>query len=350
MIRRLYRGSEPFGQGAQLDPRPIEERVASAEEGAEIGERLRSAEIIRGSRQALGILYGIAGRYREMVELAERDVADIRSTDSRLEQSDTIRKLATVRIAVEGAFEEGLALGERAKAAGGEGPPHQQMHALGPILVALFQLGRWDELDAAVEEHMVAFRLDPATECQAVRDGPAIGATALALRGRSDAAAGLASLLGDPLSDPSASAWQARYATASGQPALARAIAENRAFERRTYGPQHAFALLEALSALGDLEAAGAFLQEARREVAGNAMLAPLVDRVDGEIRLAAGDRDSAAAMFGAAVTGFGALKSVLEEARAVEWLAAALSGPEADRARARAVTVYARLGMRWSG
>jgi hypothetical protein len=113
------------------------------------------------------------------------------------------------------------------------------------------------------------------------------------------------------------------------------------------YGPQHAFALLEALSAQGDLEAAGAFLPEARRQVAGNAMLAPLVDRVDGEIQLAAGDRDTAAALFRAAVSGFGAVMAVLEEARALESLAAVLAGPEADHARRRAVAAYARLGIR---
>jgi hypothetical protein len=56
-------------------------------------------------------------------------------------------------------------------------------------------------------------------------------------------------------------------------------------------------------------------------------MLAPLVDRVEGEIQLAAGDRHAAAALFRAAASGFEDLKSALEEARALESLADVLAG-----------------------
>ncbi|OGO53411.1 MAG: hypothetical protein A2V84_05830 [Chloroflexi bacterium RBG_16_70_13] len=346
MVRRLYRGSEPFGQGAQLDERPMDERIEATAKGGAIGSLLANRELIRASRQTLGVLYGIAGRYRDMVELAAQDAEDIRPSDSRLERSDALRKLSTVRIAIEGAFEAGLEIGQQAKAIGGDAPPHQVMHALSPILVSLFHLGRWDELLEALDEHMAAFRADPATECQAVRDGPAIGATALAVLGRAEEARTLAAVLGDPLTDQSASAWQARYATASGHPDVARAITADRAHEGRTYGPQHAFAYLEALSEEGDLGAATAFLPEARRFAAGNALLGPLVDRVAGEIRLVAEDRRGAVAAFRAAVNGFAALSAKLEEARSLGCLATAVSGPEAASVRSAAEVAYARLGV----
>lgn len=345
MVARLYRGSEPFGQGVQLDDRPIDERIDAAAEGGAIGSRLANRELIRASRQALGVLFGIAGRYPDMVELAARDVDDIRPGDSRLERSDALRKLGTVRITIEGAFEAGLEIGRQAKAIGGDAPPHQVMHALSPILVSLFHLGRWDELLEALDEHMVAFRADPATECQAVRDGPAIGATALAVLGRIDEARTLADTLGDPLADRSASAWQARYATAMGRPDVARAITAERANEGRTYGPQHAFAYLEALSQEGDLGLAAGFLPEARRFVAGNALLGPLVDRLDGEIRLAGGDRDGAVTALRAAVAGFWALSAKLEEARSLDRLATAVPAAESASIRSAADALYADLG-----
>ena len=155
-------------------------------------------------------------------------------------------------------FEQGLALGlqSRELTRSGSGP-HQIMHASWPILVALFHLGRLPELLPILDEHVAAFRTDPAIECQFVRDGPAIGAAALTVLGRDGDAREIAGLLGDPLADrPSASA------------ALAGPLrhAQRRPGDRthdlggqgprrtRTYGPQHTFALLEALAALEDWE------------------------------------------------------------------------------------------------
>ncbi len=291
---RLYRGSEPFGQGARPDSRPIDERIASVEEARAMGRALGRDDLVLGGDQALGMLYGVAGRYSDMVELSRSQVAALRPQDSRLDRADAIRKLAVHVINVNADFEQGLALGlqSRELTRSGSGP-HQIMHASWPILVALFHLGRLPELLPILDEHVAAFRTDPAIECQFVRDGPAIGAAALTVLGRDGDAREIAGLLGDPLADrPSASAWQSRYATLSGDPATARTISEDKAREGRTYGPQHTFALLEALAALEDWEAAVAFLPEARAAVAGNALLAPMADRVEGQAAIAAGDRD----------------------------------------------------------
>jgi hypothetical protein len=191
------------------------------------------------------------------------------------------------------------------------------MHALWPILTALFHLGRWDELDLALEEHVAAFRDEPAIECQFVRDGPVIGAAVRWLQGRHAEAGDLAALPGDPLADlSSASAWQARYATLSGAPGTAIAIAREKAFEQRTYGPQHAFALLEARAALREWEAVEALLPFAREAAIGNALLAPFADRVEGELLLARGDLGASATRLVAAAEGFEAFGARFEASR----------------------------------
>src|SRR5579859_3103530 len=60
---RLWQGSEPFGQGTRPDPTPINERIASVHTVLEIGNRKGLDDLIISANAALGVLYGIAGRY-----------------------------------------------------------------------------------------------------------------------------------------------------------------------------------------------------------------------------------------------------------------------------------------------
>lgn len=347
---RLYRGSEPLGQGKHADPRPIDERVGFAEDALAAARGLGRDDLAAAAGQALGMLYGLAGDYAGMLELARRQVAALGPEHSRLDQSDAIRKLASHLINVSADFEQGLELGERCRGllvASGAGGPHQLMHALWPILTSLFYLGRWQDLLAPLQEHIEAFHAEPATFCQAVRDGPAIGAATLTLLGRSAEATDLSKLLGDPLLDrDSASAWQARHATISGDPATARAISHDKALEGRAYGPQHAFAYLEALTVLGEWDAVRRFLPVARRTIPGNALLGPMCDRVAGLVRLADGDTTRAVALLRHAVTGFHRFKVPFEEARTLEGLAEALPAG-AEAARSAALAIYDRIGAR---
>lgn len=314
---RLYRGSEPFGQGTRPDSRPIEERIEAVEEARAKGRELGADDLVRAGDLALGMLLGVAGRYADMLELSRSQVASLGPDDSRLDRADAIRKLAVHLISVNADFAPGLGLGLESRELTRGGSPHQAMHACWPVLVALFHLGRLDELLPILDEHVAAFRTEPAIECQFVRDGPAIGAAALAVLGRDDEARVVAALLGDPLADrASASAWQSRFATLSGDPATARAISEDKAREGRTYGPQHTFALLEALAALADWEAVDAFLTEARSAVAGNALLGPMVDRVEGQAALAAGDRERAELLLRRSSAAFRRLGAALEASR----------------------------------
>jgi DNA-binding SARP family transcriptional activator len=314
---RLYRGSEPFGQGTRPDPRPIEARIGAVEEARAKGRELGRDDLVLAGDVALGMLLGVAGRYSDMLELSRSQVASLGPGDSRLDRADAIRKLAVHLITVNADFEQGLELGLQSRTLTQGGSPHQAMHASWPILVALFHLGRLDELLPILDEQIAAFRTEPAIECQFVRDGPAIGAAVLTLLGRDDEARAIAELLGSPLADrSSASAWQSRLATLSGDPATARVISEDKAREGRTYGPQHTFALLEALAALADWDAVLAFLTEARSAVAGNALLGPMADRVEGQAALAAGDRERGELLLRRSSAAFHKLGAVFEASR----------------------------------
>ena len=344
---RLWRNTEPFGQGMLPDRVPIEQRIAAANEALAVGEAKGLPDLVSAAAETLGILHGIAGNYAEVLSLARRGLDRLSLAPSKLEQAEILRKLADQTIDIAAGYEEGLELARRAYDLSMDGSPHQRMHATGPILVALYELGRWQELLPVVDEHLAAFEQDPAIACQHVRDGPIIGATVRAHRGELDQARALAALVGDPLGQlESASAWQARFAVASGDPRTARSISEPKAREARAYAPQNALALLEALIALADWEAIAEFLPRARASVAGNALLEPYCDRADGLLLAQAGRLRNAQRMLRRAVKKFGGLKVPYEAARTAEMLAALV---EADAARTLVLSAratYKRLGV----
>jgi len=188
------------------------------------------------------------------------------------------------------------------------------MHGTCPVMMALFELGRWDEIAPFLDEHLEAFRLDPAVECDFVRDGPIIGAVLAASSGDKDRAWHLRSLIGDPLAEiERATAWQSTLEVALGHPENARQISSRKALEGRSYGPLHARALLEALIALKDWNALADFVPLARRYSAGLAVLAPCCDRAEGLLARAGGDPAQAADAFGRALAGFEMLHALAE-------------------------------------
>ena len=343
---QLWRGSEPFGQGAGPDPVPIERRIADVRAGLAVGEREGLADLVEAAEQALGVVYGIASRYGEAMELAQRKLRLLDQAASRLDRADVLRRAAVHSVNLVARFEEGAELARRCHELSVDTNPHQLMHATWPRLAALYHLGRWRELTPLVEEHVAAFRRDPAVECQFVRDGPVIGATVLAHTGEPRRARALAAVAGDPMAEPeTASAWQARYALASGDPETARRISAGKALEGRMYGPQHALVLLEALLALGDWAALAELLPAARAYVAGNALLAPHCDRAEGLLHAERGRRRDAAPALRKALARFEELGVPFEAARTRGRLAAFEPPVEARRLREAARSTYRRLG-----
>jgi hypothetical protein len=306
---RLYRGSEPFGQGHKPDPEPIDKRIEAVEKARAVGERLNNLQLLWISNLALGLLYGMAGRYQANLDLAMKDLEVVDRLASRIHQGDAVRRAAVAVMTIGGDYEEGLRLAKWSLDLSRDTNPHQVMHGTCPVMMALFELGRSDEISPFLDEHLEAFRLDPAVECDFVRDGPIIGAVLAALSGDRDRAWQLRSLIGDPLAEiDRATAWQSTLEVALGQPQNAREISGGKALEGRSYGPLHARALLEALIALKDWDALAGFVPLARRHAAGLAVLTPCCDRAEGLLARAGGDLVQASAALDRAQSGFRAL------------------------------------------
>jgi hypothetical protein len=231
-------------------------------------------------------------------------------------------------MSVSGRYEDGLDLARRSLDLSRDTNPHQIMHGTFPVIEALYELGRWEEIPPFLDEHVQALRQDRAVECQFVRDGPVVGAVVAAKSGDVQRARELAALVDDPMDDiEGASAWQARLAVALGEPEKARLISGVKAMESRTYGPEHARSMLEALTALEDWPALEEFLPQARNQIPGLALLGPCCARAEGRLASARGDRAGAVAAFERAVAGFQALKAGAEGAATSEALAMESSG-----------------------
>jgi hypothetical protein len=346
MSARLWRGSEPFGQGTKPDPLPVGARIADVERALAAGEAAGLPDLVKAATSALKVLYGVAGRYGEVLALDRRELERLTQNTSSLDQADILRTGAVHTITISAQFEKGLSLARRCHALLAGASPHQRMHATWPLLAALYHLGRWQELLPIVDEHVAAFEQDPAVACQFVRDGPVVGATVLAHLGELERARALAARVGDPIDDlDSASAWQARFATASGDPGTARRISVDKARQRQLYGPQHALALLEALVALEDWPAVGDFVPLARASVAGNALLAPSCDRAEGLVHAQAGRSPEAIGALGRSLARFERLSVPFEAARTREHLAALEPATTARSLLQVARGTYERLG-----
>ena len=87
---RLYRGSEPFGQGHVPDPEAIDKRIEAVEKARAVGERLNNLQLLWISNLALGLLYGMAGMYQANLELAMKDLEVVDRLASRIHQGDAV--------------------------------------------------------------------------------------------------------------------------------------------------------------------------------------------------------------------------------------------------------------------
>ncbi len=313
-LARLYSGSEPFGQGNKPDPVPLAERIKAVEDARAAAQTLDQPRLIWAASTALGLLSGMAGRYQENLELALEELPMVERLGSRLDQGDAVRRAAVTLMNIAGKYEEGLELALRSLELSRDTNPHQLMHGTCPVMIALYELDRWSEIPAVLEEHLEAFRVDPAIECDFVRDGPIIGGVVAAKTGDMRRGYELRNLVGDPMAEVErATAWQATLELALDEPEHARQISAAKALEGRTYGAHHARVLLAALIALEDWDELRRLLPLARPHAAGLAILAPCCDRAEGIVAGARADGAAAREGLERALAGFESLGAAME-------------------------------------
>lgn len=228
---------------------------------------------------------------------------------------------------------------------------YELMHASGFLIAALYQTGRWSELDAVLVEHVAAFAQESDSTCEMLQGGVLAGATCLAQRGdlkRSRELEAMAPpfVVTDPLWAGYADGWRARLQVAAGDPRKGLRQAEAMFGSVPVWRRFHlALVLIDALIALRDLDALSRFVPAARELSGGMVVLLPTCDRAQGWVAAASGDGMAALRSLDRAVEGFDRLNVPFEAARTRELLAS-VSSPKAARGLLEhALHSYEKLG-----
>jgi tetratricopeptide (TPR) repeat protein len=250
----------------------------------------------------------------------------------------------------EGHYEEGLASMERSYQLAKQLAPHDVLHATYGLLYGNASLGRWERIDALLDEHLTAFHQEPDMSCPFIRGGPLVSAAILAHRGDLERAREMAALVPMNWSDPSLpEALHGLALLASGDAATARQEAEQilAAKRRLTYeeAPLEVVLMVEALVALHDAEGLRAFLPEAERIRQAVAVLGPAIDRATGLMRFWEGDPAGARPLLERALAEYDRLGNPFEAARTREYLAEALPAEKRGPVLEAALRAYEQLG-----
>ena len=279
------------------DPRPISQRIAAGEEALSSARKLGHPNLEVYAGEVLMQLYGSDSRYDQALALARQRLA----LEERLDAPSTVVALlfesALVIGEVEGDWEYSEQLGRKARAIAVKLSTHELMHTTGTILTALFNLGRWDESDAVLNEHLAAFDGEANVTCAMVRTGPVIGALIHAYRGDAERARALLDLVPtvarkSGLVDGCKALVSVVLGDVEDGLSQAHNLLRNPLLRVRTYSYA---ALLEARAALGQWDQLGGDLSQAAGHASGSVQLRVVIDRLAGVRWLALGDKARAA-------------------------------------------------------
>jgi tetratricopeptide (TPR) repeat protein len=350
-----------FGQSALYwrtsgggDPVPLEERMATAERGAALAEELGTPDLLTLAARTLGELYMSEGAHRLAVEASRKQLEVADRIASRTDRALTLFEVSATLSDLASEFEPALELSRRSHEIAKSLSAHDLMHSTYGQMLALYALGRWDEVLIALEEHLSVYDQEREVLCFAVRGGPFIGALVLAHRGERERAREIATMaLGDP--SRGRGGLQAQFGQvllACGDMEEGRALAEAAwAKERRSQDTVKApwdrfiLAALEARFLAEDVEALDEILPEARKldDIPfGHAVC----DRAEAVTRWKRGDREGAVRLLRTAIEEFDEIAVPFEAARARELLATVVP-EESASLLPEALETYERLEAR---
>src|SRR4029077_9902749 len=143
-IRALASGS--YTAAGQKDPKPIEWRIAAAEESADIAAEIDNVDVQALATRSLCSLFLQAGRPDQSLALAEELLTLVdRVVVLRDRLLHTSLALAQV-MDIGGDFERVLGLAREAKLRASRESAHERMHQTYFVMAAEYRLGRWSQI------------------------------------------------------------------------------------------------------------------------------------------------------------------------------------------------------------
>ena len=351
-LRAYWGATAIWWVNAGADVASVDDRVQSLSSSLVDARAASLPELEAFAQEYLCEVHMARGSYHAVAELSRH--TDVFNTIA----SPAGRSLGLVETAiwardVAGDAERALDLGMRAHALARALSLHDLMHATGFVIPALFQMGRWRELDPVLDEHVAAFTEETEATCELLHAGVVAGAARRALSGDLSRAQELVALAPpfastDPLWAGYADGWRARFEVAVGDAGAGLQRARTVFASAPTWPRLHAASvIIEALTALGDEPQLAAFLPEARGMEDGLALLPPLCDRAEGDVAAAGGDHSTAERLWTRSLEGFERLHMPYDAARTKERLATVAPPDVASSLLESALQTYDRLGAR---
>jgi tetratricopeptide (TPR) repeat protein len=332
------------------DPRPPEDRIGMTEEGLALAEAEDDIELLPLAARTLSEQYELAGAFSKALETSRRQLGVVARVESLGERALILFEVSQSTIDLANDYVEALELGRRSYEVATKLSAHELMHATYAQMDALYRLGRWDDIEPLLEEHLSVYDQEADVICFAVRSGPFIGALVEAHRGNADRALALADR-GRGAAGRRQLILECYYGlvlASSGDPAAGISIMED-AFEMPGYGAAFAYwfrpvlASLDILLTADDRGRLAERLPNGRRFDAIPQMRA-VCDRAEG-VLIGRGDARRASELLRSALDTFERLNAPFESARTREALAG-LAGPaEASSLLGRALETYESLG-----
>src|SRR5438309_3598357 len=295
---RAY-GNTRRGDPREIDAIPTTERIKAGEEAVRIGRQLEDVDLEVLATRALSGLATTQGAYVRAMDFARQEEALVDRIVYSRERALGLFWIGLRYMDIEGHYEEGLALMARSYQLAKQLALHDVLHATFALLYGNASLGRWERIDALLEEHLAAFRQEPDMTCPFIRGGPLISAAILAHRGDLEGAREMVALVPMNWSDPSLPEALHGFALlATGDAAAARQEAERvlAASRRLTYeeAPLEWLLMVDALVDLRDAEGLRTLLPQTERVRSAVALLGPAMDRAVGMLHLWEGDATGA--------------------------------------------------------
>ena len=219
-LRALWGATAIWWVNAGAELSSLDERVESLSASLLAARGASLPELEAFAQEYLCEIHMARGAYGEVAELS-RSTGVFDRMASPAGCSLGLVETAIWARDVAGEAERALALGMRAFDIARELSPHDLMHATGFVIPALYQLGRWLELDPVLDEHVAAFADEADATCELLHGGILAGATRFAQGGDLERARELAAMAPpfastDPLWAGYADGWRARLRVAAG--------------------------------------------------------------------------------------------------------------------------------------
>ncbi|MBM2614409.1 AAA family ATPase [Actinoplanes sp. LDG1-06] len=271
----------------RLDPVPVARRRRAADDAKALADGIGSAPLRGLALLGVAAVHFLEERYEDAVAAVLEEVALVEQDGRDRDRALGHLIAALVIGAVRGDYVVALEHARRSYEWARSLSPHDRLHGTATVMTCLEQLGRYDEIDPYLDEHL-ALRQGPvaAMACPYIRSGPLVGALALARRGEPDRAKTVADTVDVDLVHPgNAEVLRARLSLRLGDVTTARSLAERLMSMNRRPGPEEipheALALLETLEAAGDRRALREFLPRARKASGYLALMTDACDRAE---------------------------------------------------------------------